>query len=105
MPPPAKNVRVTLSGKVTAVLNVAVTARAVVIDTVQAPVPVQAPLQPANIEPGADVAVSVTVLPIPKIALHVVPQLMPAGSDVTVPLKAPVPAFVTVSGNTRSSSA
>ena len=37
-------------------LNVAVTARACVIDTVQLLVPVHAPLQPANVEPMAAVA-------------------------------------------------
>jgi hypothetical protein len=42
------------------VLNVAVTLRAAVIDSTQLPVPVQAPLQPANVEPLAAAAVSVT---------------------------------------------
>ena len=49
-------------------LNVAVTARACVIDTVQAPVPVQAPLQPANVDPLAAAAVSVTEAPLVKFA-------------------------------------
>ena len=74
-------------------LNVAVTARAAVIDTVQAPVPVHEPLQPANVEPELAAGVSVTDAPLEKLALHVDPQLMPAGDEVTVP--APVPAFVT----------
>jgi hypothetical protein len=52
--------RVTLSAKVDATLNVAVTARAAVIDTVQAPVPEQAPPHPANVEPLAAEAVSIT---------------------------------------------
>ena len=56
---------VTLSANVVAeLLNVAVTARAAVIDTVQAPVPVQAPLQPANVEPLAAAGVSVTDAPL-----------------------------------------
>jgi len=87
---------VTLSAKVAVeVLNVAVTLRAAVIDVVQVPVPVHAPLQPANVEPLAATAVRVTEVPEAKFAVQVVPQLMPAGDDVTVP--APVPAFVTAS--------
>ncbi len=42
-------------------LNVAVTALAALIGTEQAPVPVQAPLQPANVEPLAGVAVRATI--------------------------------------------
>jgi hypothetical protein len=45
-------------------LNVAVTLRAAVIEVVQPPVPVQAPLQPANVEPLAAAAVSVTDVPL-----------------------------------------
>jgi hypothetical protein len=44
-------------------LNVAVTACAAFIVTVQVPVPVQLPLQPVNVEPPAGVAVSVTCCP------------------------------------------
>ena len=77
------------------VLNVAVTARAAVIASTQLPVPVQAPLQPANFEPVAAAAVSVTDAPLAKLALQVVPQLMPPVFDVTVP--APVPFLATVS--------
>jgi hypothetical protein len=73
---------------------VAVTARAAVIETVQAAVPVQAPLHPANVEPLAAEAVKVTEVPLAKLALQVAPQLMPAGDEVTVPV--PVPALVTV---------
>jgi len=46
------------------VLNVAVTARAAVIDSAQVPVPVHAPLQPAKVEPLAATAVSVTAVPL-----------------------------------------
>jgi hypothetical protein len=46
------------------VLNVAVTLRAVVIDTAQVPVPAHAPLQPANVEPLAAAAASVTEVPL-----------------------------------------
>jgi hypothetical protein len=74
---------------------VAVTARAALIVTLQAPVPVQAPLQPENVEPVAGAAVRVTAVPLVNDAEQVAPQAMPAGVLVTVPL--PVPALVTVS--------
>jgi len=74
---------------------VAVTARAALIVTLQAPVPVQAPLQPENVEPVAGAAVRVTAVPLVNDAEQVLPQEMPAGVLVTVPL--PVPALVTVS--------
>jgi len=55
--------------------------------TVQvAPVPVQAPPQPENPEPPPGVAVSVTWVPLLKVAEQVVGQLIPAGVLVTVPL-------------------
>jgi hypothetical protein len=73
-------------------LNVAVTDFAAVIDTTQAPVPLHAPVQPANVEPADAVGVSVTDVALLKLAEHVVPQLMPDGELVTLPL--PVPAFV-----------
>jgi len=88
---------VTLNENVEALLKVAVTERAAVIDVVQVPVPVQAPLQPANVEPLAAAAVRVTDVPLEKFAPQVVPQLIPAGDEVTVP--EPVPAFVTESAN------
>src|SRR5207247_6746272 len=52
------------------------------------------PLQPVKVEPAAGVAVSVTAVPLAKLAVHVAPQVIPAGELVTVPL--PVPAGVTV---------
>jgi len=77
-------------------LNVAVTLCAVLMVTVQVAVPLQPlPLQPVNVEPAAGLAVSVTLLLAVKLALHVAPQLIPAGLLVTVP--APVPAFDMVS--------
>jgi len=48
--------------------------------------PLQAPPKPVNWNPEAAVAVSVTVVPGPKLAVQVVGQLMPAGVLVTVPL-------------------
>ena len=61
LPVPA---RVTPSANVDAVLNVAVAERACVIDTVQVPVPEQAPLQPAKLAPLPAAAVSVTDVPL-----------------------------------------
>src|SRR5213076_2587955 len=76
-------------------LNVAVTVVAALKVTVQVPVPEQPPpLQPVKIEPAAGVALRVITVPLAKLAVHVAPQLIPAGALVTVPL--PVPAGVTV---------
>src|SRR5204863_412582 len=62
----------------------------------QAPVPEHPPpLQPLKVEPAAGVAVSVTAVPLAKLAVHVAPQVIPTGELVTVPL--PVPALLTVS--------
>jgi hypothetical protein len=78
------------------VLNVAVTVVAALIVQEQvAAVPPQAPLQPANVEPDAAVAVSVTGVPTASAAVQLVPQVIPVGELVTVP--PPVPFFVTVS--------
>jgi hypothetical protein len=96
VPPPVPT-RVTLSVNRWSV-KAAVTPTAAVIVVVQVPVPVQPPpVQPVKVDPVAGVAVSVTAWLKLKSALHVAPQLMPAGLDVTVP--APVPAFVTVNLN------
>src|SRR5206468_11795503 len=76
--------------------KVAVTVVAALIVTVQVPVPVQLPpLQPEKVEPAAGAAVKVTELPLAYAAAQVVPQAMPAGALVTVPL--PTPAVLTVS--------
>src|SRR5262245_61996149 len=95
VPDPAPALETVSANVVAVLLNVAVTERAAVIDTVQAAVPVHAPLQPANVEPLAAAGVSVTDAPLLKFALQVVPQLMPEGEDVTVPL--PVPFLLTES--------
>ena len=75
--------------------NVAVTERAWFIVSTQPLVPVHAPFQPMNVEPLAGAAVSVTDAFAPKLATHAVPQLMPEGDEVMVPL--PVPALDTLS--------
>src|SRR3989442_3828485 len=77
-------------------LKVAVTVVAAETVTTQVPVPVQPPpLQPLKADPAAGAAVSVTAVPLVKLAEQVAPQGMPAGELVTVPL--PVPALLTVS--------
>src|SRR5439155_9857543 len=76
-------------------LKVAVTVVPAETVTTHVPVPEQPPpLQPVKVEPAAGVAVSVTAVPLAKLAVHVAPQVIPAGALVTVPL--PVPAEVTV---------
>jgi hypothetical protein len=56
-PGPGANVNVEM-------LNVAVTDSAALIVTTQLPVPLHAPLHPANADPAAGVAVSVTTVPL-----------------------------------------
>src|SRR5437867_13316427 len=76
-------------------VRVAVTVVAAVSVRAQGPVPVQAPpLQPVKTDPTAGVAVSVTTVPLAKLAVQAVPQSMPVGVLVTVP--APAPAVETV---------
>jgi hypothetical protein len=48
---------------------------------------------PANVEPGAAVARRLTFVPLLKLFVHVLPQLIPVGLLVTVPV--PVPARLT----------
>jgi hypothetical protein len=81
-------------GFVVPVSKVAVTATLALIVTTQLAVPVQAPLQPLNVEPLAAVGVSVTLVPLAYGSPQSAPQLMPAGEELTVP--APVPALPTV---------
>ena len=65
-------------------MKVAVTAALPVKVTLQLPVPVQAPDQPANVELAFGAAVSVTIVPLAKLALHIAPQLIPEGLLVIV---------------------
>jgi hypothetical protein len=74
-------------------LKVAVTDLAALMVTLQVPVPLQAPPQPANVEPEPATCVRVTTVPLLKFALHVLGQLIPVGLLVIVP--DPVPASVT----------
>jgi hypothetical protein len=60
-----------------------------VIESVQVPVPLQAPDQPAKNAPFAGVATNFTLVPEAKEAVHVGEQLMPVGVLVTVPLDVP----------------
>lgn len=73
--------------------KVALTLRAAPIDTLQASAPVQAPDQPPKRQPSAGAGVSTTVASTAIAALQVLPQAMPEGDDVTVP----VPLRVTLS--------
>jgi hypothetical protein len=51
--------------------------------------PLQSPVHPLNDEFAPAVSVSITCIPLAKVALHVVPQLMPAGLLLIVPPPAP----------------
>jgi hypothetical protein len=79
---------------VVAVLNVAVTDVAADAMMLHVPVPLHAPDHPANVDPLLGVAASVMAVPAMKLALHVWPQLMPAGVLLTVP--DPLPASTTL---------
>ncbi len=52
------------------------------------------PDQPAKIEPEAGVALRVMAVPLLRVAEQALPQLIPAGLLVTVPLPVPVSATV-----------
>jgi hypothetical protein len=78
-------------------VNVAVTDLSVFMVTAQVvavPEHPPLPLQPANVEPATGLAVKVTMVPLSKLAVHVVPHEIPAGLLDTVPK--PLPAVVTV---------
>jgi hypothetical protein len=92
VPPPAAT---TTAKTVSGGANVAVTVRGSAIVTEHDPVPVQAPVQPENDQPGVGVPVSVTVLSVANCAVQVAPQSIPPGWLVTFPL----PLTVTASGN------
>src|ERR1700754_4341482 len=78
------------------VVKEAIALRSAVIERTQvAAVPVHAPRQPMNAEPGAATAVSAMLVPLVGLAPRVVPQLMPAG--VLVPEPLPEPPIATAS--------
>jgi hypothetical protein len=82
--------------------NVAVTVAAAFIVTTHVLVPEHpAPDHPVNVDDAPGAAVSVTTVPDDSVALHAVPQLMPAGDDVTVPV--PAPARLTDKANVNRS--
>jgi hypothetical protein len=92
MPPVPVTVPLPVPAPVTVTLvrlKVALTDCAEVIDTEHAPVPLQAPPQPANADPAGALGVRVTLVPLMKLAEQVAPQLMPAGALVMVPVPAP----------------
>jgi hypothetical protein len=74
-----------------------VTIVAALIVTAQVPVPEHPPPdQPMKVAPVPATAVRVTTVPGLKEALQVVPQSMPDGEEVTVPV--PVPVVMTARG-------
>ncbi len=89
---------VTVSVNVAVVENVTVTVRLEFIVTVHCLLSEETesqPLQLLTVEPLSGVAVRVTAVPLGKEAEQMVPQLIPGGLLVTVPL--PVPVLTTVS--------
>ena len=103
MAEPSPGVAVTSVGapgtSVSTAANVAVTARSASIVTEHDPVPEQSPLHPANVEPRPGVAVRFTGVPSSNVAVQVVPQSIPAGALVTVPV--PLPVSVTARSSSR----
>jgi hypothetical protein len=88
---------VTLTGKEVGMKS-ALTDCAEFMVTEQAPVPLQAPFQPANTDAPEDgVAVSATTVPWLNVSLQVAPQLIAPGELVTVP--EPVPVVLTARVN------
>jgi hypothetical protein len=71
-------------------INAALAVFAASMVMVQAPVPVQAPVQPVNSALALAVAVSVTADPAAYAAEQVAPQAIPAGDELTVPGPAPL---------------
>ena len=75
-------------------VKVAVVVRASIMETVQVLVPVQAPLQPANVELAVGVAVRVTVVSSSKTVEQVAVHATPLGSELIEPV--PAPALIVV---------
>ena len=73
-------------------LKTAVTAFASSMLTLQAPFPLQSPSQPAKVDPGAGVAVSVAVEPFASVTEHVPGQVIPLPETDPLP-EPPRPTF------------
>src|SRR5690242_7271259 len=69
-----------------AVTSIVAVTGIIMLSTTHVLVPLHAPVQPTNVPPASGVAVSVTIEFSGKPCVHVVPQFMPAGEDVTVPV-------------------
>jgi hypothetical protein len=81
-------------------LKVAVTVLAALMVTVHVvPETVLQPLQLAKVDPLAALAVSVTLVPLLYSSEQSVPQLIPAGFELTLPLLLPAPVLLTVRTN------
>jgi hypothetical protein len=74
--------------------KIAVTEVAVLPLSVHGSFPWQPPLHPVNVEPMSGMAVRVTTLPLGNDSLQSMPQAIPGGELITLPL--PVPALLTV---------
>src|SRR5690606_14146428 len=77
-------------------VKVAMTWRSSVMDTVQLPMPLQAPPQPLKVEPVDAMALSVTLPPSGKLSVQSPPQFTPVGDDDTRPDPVPLRATVSV---------
>jgi hypothetical protein len=83
------------------VVKAAVALRALLASTLHTgllPAPAQSPLQPENTLPASALATRVTRDPLAKPAPQVLPQTMPPGALITLPLPEPVRAALTVTG-------
>jgi hypothetical protein len=96
--PGAQRMRLGFLGGVS--VKVAVVVRASIMETVQVLVPVQAPLQPANVESVVGVAVRVTLVSSSKPVVHVVVHATPLGLELIDPV--PDPALMVVSAQVTS---
>lgn len=67
-------------------VKLAITLFAAFMVTEHVPVPEQSPAQPEKLYPVPGAAVSVTTVPLARDSVQSVPQLMPAGELVTVPV-------------------
>src|SRR5437763_842523 len=95
LPLPTVETQPPAGGLLTLPSNAAPICRSVVIESSQVvAVPAQAPVQPANVEPVAGVALKTTLVPSSNCAVQVEPQSIPAGLDEMRP--APAPDGVTV---------